>query len=119
MSLLRAQVRKFDQGTPDEWWQMSLLDLDVVADGRNEDEVLRDVEHALFGEYELAVLHGRPPFIDRMREDCPQDVIDAWTNGNKIPAKLNLPQRVRVALAIAFKSASTVDFEVGVCERAA
>lgn len=106
MNLLRAQVR-----TTDGWWELALLDLDIVADGGSEDEMLRDVEHALISEYHLALRAGETPFVKLFR-GCPAEVSRAWESNDKALRFLKLPPEVKMALAAVFHAPSLCEFKV-------
>jgi hypothetical protein len=106
MNLLRAHVRRTDG-----WWELKLLDLDIVADGATEDEMLQHLEHALTAEYHLARKFGRTPFVN---------ILLAVPTGNRRPAQptgtslrpLTLPDEVRQALAAAFRRPSMDAFAI-------
>ena len=98
MNLLRARVRTTDDG----WWELVLLDLDIVADGDSENAMLRDLEHTLVAEYHLAVWAKETPFV-RLFRGCPAGVSEAWEDGGKALRHLRLPTEVRQALAGVFR----------------
>lgn len=106
MNLLRATVNQ-----KDGWWELRLLDLDIVADGDSEDAMLRDLEHSLISEYHLAVRFGETPFV-RLFRGCPAEVSQAWEEDNKQLRTLNLTSEVRQALAAVFRSPLLSDFKV-------
>ena len=94
MSLLRAKVRKTDT-----WWELSLLDFDIVADGENEEAMLKDLVHSLVCEYHLAVEAGRPPFVNLLKASSAA-VSQSWDEGAKQFGKLDLPEKVSLALSM-------------------
>lgn len=106
MSLLRATVRRAR-----DWWELKLLDLDIVADGATEGEMLRELEHALVAEYHLALRAERTPFVDRLIA-CPIDLERAWEEGDKNLRMLNLPLEVRQALSAVFHKRRISQFHV-------
>ena len=106
MGLLRASVKN----TPD-WWEARLLDLDIFADGENEDKMLHELEHALVAHYYIALEHGRTPFVDLL-VSCPRDVSQSWESGDKKLRSLNLPDEVRQALSAVFRSPTIADFKL-------
>jgi len=74
MNILRAAVRSSkDQA----WWEVRLLDLNVRADGENEAEMLRQLEHALIAEYHLALKFGKTPFVDLLLA-VPSESASRW-----------------------------------------
>ncbi len=107
MSLLRAKVRQSKDG----WWEMALLDLNIVADGDSEDSMLRDLEHSLVVEYRLAMKNGEAPFA-RLFQGCPEEVSRSWKDGGKTLRHLALPFDVRRALAAIFRQATVPEFTV-------
>jgi len=106
MNLLRAHVR-----SEDGWWEIKLLDLDVVADGPTEAEMLEQVEHALIAEYHLALKRGKTPFLNILLA-VPTEVRRAWDDGDKSLRVLNLPDDVRQALSAAFRTPTIDDFAI-------
>jgi hypothetical protein len=107
MNLLRATVSRTEEG----WWELQLLDLDVVADGDSEDAMLRDLEHSLTAEYHLAVRNGETPFV-RLFKGCPAEVSRAWQEDHKQFRSLNLTDEVKRALAAVFRSPVMNEFRV-------
>lgn len=106
MNLLRATVSRYE-----EWWELQLLDLDVVADGETEDAMLRELEYTLTSEYHLAVRHGETPFV-RLFKGCPSEVSRSWEEDHKKFRTLNLTDEVKQALAAVFRSPVMSEFRV-------
>ncbi len=95
------------------WWEIELLELDVVADGESEEAMLDDLAHTLFGQYALAKMHQRTPFVNLLRNPSdprPQRVPDA---GDKL-CRLNLPEEVSQALAAVLHAPQYADPEVSI-----
>ena len=105
-SMLRASAKRYDIGTPDEWWEMRLLDLAIIADGRCETEVLQEVEHQLICRYAMDRKLNRVPFADIVHPDTPMEVRAKWGHSHKKFCHLQLPDEVRAALANAFACTS-------------
>lgn len=95
MNLLKAQVNNANN-----WWQIELLDLDVVADGASEQEMLRNLSFSLIAEYHFARKHGKTPFVDLIKGD--PEKIRSWKEGGKTFRQLDLPLAVSEALAAIF-----------------
>src|SRR5690349_1676587 len=106
MNLLRATVRKGQ-----DWWQIKLLDLDIVADGENETAMLRQVEHSLIAEYHLALKYGKTPFLNILLA-CPTEVSRSWEDGGKNLRTLSLPDEVRQALSAVFREPKISQFAI-------
>jgi hypothetical protein len=106
MNLLRAHVR-----CTDGWWEIKLLDLDIVADGATEAEMLEHLEHALTAEYHLARKLKRTPFVSIMLA-VPTDIRRPAAAPGASVRPLTLPDEVRQALAAAFRRPSPDDFAV-------
>lgn len=106
MNLLRAQVHRTE-----DWWEMKLLDLDLVADGDSEDAMLRDLEHTLIAEYHIALKFGQTPFV-KLFKGCPPEVSKSWEDGGKKLRTLNLPTEVSMALSAVFHAPRLGSFEV-------
>ena len=97
MNLLRAAVVE-----KNGWWEMRLLDLQIVADGASESAMLAELEHQLIAHYLLARKNGDTPFLGLLLA-CPVDGEQRWANGDKNFRALNLPEEVRMALSAAFR----------------
>jgi hypothetical protein len=93
MNLLRAQVR-----TRGGWWEIKLIDLNIVADGDSEEAMLHDLEYALTAEYHLAIKSGRIPFVN-LCTSVPTAVAEAWKDDHKKFRRLDLPTEVSMALS--------------------
>jgi hypothetical protein len=107
MNLLRARVKH-----KKDWFQVELLDLAIFADGPTEEAMLRDLEHSLRSEYELALQAEETPFVKLFR-GCPKEVSDSWhDDGEKKLRHLDLPAEVRRAIAAVFHSPSHKAFQV-------
>jgi hypothetical protein len=96
MNLLRASVHQRAG-----WCEFQLLDLDIIADGADEDAAVRELEHALIAEYHLAIKYGHTPFV-KLLTAVPTEVQDSWENGNKGFRELQLPPEVALALSAVF-----------------
>ncbi len=107
MNLLRATVR--NKGG---WWEIRLLDLNIVADGDSEQAMLRDLEFSLTAEYRLALKYNKTPFVSLYNKDCPEEVSKAWEDGGKNLRTLNLPDDVRQALSAVFRRPDIAQFAV-------
>lgn len=81
------------------WSELALLDLDIMADGKNEDALLRDLEDRLVSEYHLALKFGQTPFVGLLRT-APDKTRDQFAA--RI-VSLRLPPEVRLALADVFR----------------
>lgn len=106
MNILRARG-----GEKNGWWEMELLDLDIVADGESEHAMLRDLEHTLTAEYHLAIQASETPFV-KLFKGCPMEVSRTWEDGGKSLRQLNLPPDVRQALAAVFRIPKIPEFGV-------
>lgn len=100
MNLLRAHVREYNG-----WWEVRLLDLDIMADGASEDEVLRQLEHSLTVEYHLARKAGQEPFVRLLLSPpgAPADPAGEETGAGKV-RPLRIPAEVGAALAAAIRA---------------
>lgn len=101
-SILRASVKRHNIGTAEEWWEMRLIDLAIVADGADEASVLEEIEHQLSCHYAMAHKLGRTPFIDLVHPETPEEVCRRWESSDKKFKHLQLTDEVRQALADAF-----------------
>lgn len=106
MGILRANVR-----TERGWWEIRLLDLDIVADGATEQDMLRQLEHSMTAEYHLALKHGQTPFVKRLLA-CPKDVSESWQQDDKKFRLLELPSEVRQALSAVFQLPNISTFRI-------
>ncbi len=104
MNLLRGQVK-----TLGGWWEMRLVDLEIVADGDSENAMLRDLEHALVVEYHLAIKNNQTPFV-KLYRGAPPEVVASWEDGGKKFRTLNLPPEVSMALSAVFRNPSLAPF---------
>lgn len=106
MYLLRAAV-----DSRDGWWELRLLDLDLVADGDSEEAMLKNLERTLTAEYHLAIAHNQAPFV---RLFTGGQVTDdhACHEGDKTYRILNLPSQVAQALSVLFRTPSLSQFRV-------
>jgi hypothetical protein len=106
MNLLRAKVKN-----KNDWWELALLDLAIVADGASEDAMLRDLEHSLIVDYHLALKANQTPFV-RLFRGCPAEVSRSWIDGGKNFRALNLPQDVSMSLGAVFRAPNIAQFTV-------
>jgi hypothetical protein len=106
MNLLRSSV-KTERG----WWEISLLDLNIVADGPTETAMLRELEHQLVAEYHLAVKAGETPFVKLLSGDPETRAV--WDESpEKQFRTLNLPKDVSLALSVIFRRPNLNGFHV-------
>jgi hypothetical protein len=105
-NILRARVTKGQK-----WWEIKLLDLDIVADGKDEADMLRTLEHELVAEFHLAIKFNKTPFVDLVKT-CPDDVAKSWQDGGQNLRRLTLPDDVRRALAAVFRLGSPGTFQL-------
>jgi hypothetical protein len=103
MNLLRAHIR-----AAQDWWEVRLLDLDIVADGATEAEMIQQLEHALVSEYHLALKAGRTPFLNVLLA-VPTGAQGARAGADALRV-LKLPQEVAIALAGALRAPQIGDF---------
>lgn len=116
MNMLKAMVTEHKDG---KWWELRLVELAIVADGATESEMLAQLEYLLTAEYELAVRHGKTPFVGLLREEKAADECKWDEHDDKALRKLNLPEQVRLALATALRRETVGQFQLAPYTRAA
>ena len=105
MNILKAQVQRSSNG---QWWEIQLLDLEIVADGKNEQEMLDELEYRLTVEYQLAVKNQETPFVKLIKGD--PEKISTWVQGDKKLRQLKLPAEVSQALSAIFRAPNLLPF---------
>ena len=113
MNLLKAEAR-----SSQNWWEIRLLELDVVADGATEQEMLSNLRHNLIAQYYLDLKRGKTPFVSiahtsEKKSTCPEE--EDTTRFRD----LGLPDEVRKALAAVLRKPTTNDFKVNLPRAAA
>jgi hypothetical protein len=110
MNIFQAKVT-----SKDDWWELRLVDLNIVSDGSSEDEMLRQLEHALMAEYSLALRDRRTPFVGLRKNNKPPQNSDGSGSCMRL---LNLPDPVRTALSAALNLPSLIsEVDIGGTER--
>lgn len=113
MNILRASVT-----STKDWWELRLLDLNVVADGPTESDMLRDLTRTLTIEFHLARREGRTPFVD-LRAKCAHVEVNKWNVDHKKNRDLGLSEDVKMALAAVLGRPTLNNFQVEQVETAA
>ncbi len=88
---LRALVASMGGG-----YEARLLDLDIAVRADSEEQILREIEHALVVTYEIARDLGETPFVSVLRHS-PRD--ERWHEKGARVGSIELPQEVAEALA--------------------
>lgn len=104
MRQLRAIVRHADGGR--EWLEAQLLELDIAVSASTYGQLVKEIEHALVMEYQIAIENNRTPFAAIVNK-TPSAYTSWWaeceTSGTK-NRSLNLPREVSLALAMILHS---------------
>lgn len=108
MGILRAKVST----TKDGFWEISLLDLAIAADGVDEHSMLKNLEELLVTEYHVAKHFKQTPFA-RLWRDPPAEVCASWSEGPQKIKILDLPDEVRMAIAAVMRWTSS-DFRLDI-----
>lgn len=114
MNLLKAEAR-----STGAWWEIRLLELDIVADGSTEAEMLDNLRHSLIAQYHLDIKMNKTPFVGLIRAK-PLALSDAANSGSATRLRdLGLPDVVTQALALVLHKPTMGRFQVDISRNAA
>lgn len=98
----------------DKWFEITLLELDIIADGDTKEHAIEELEFAITAEYHLARLKEQTPFVDLILPAINQEEEKTNEIGN---FPLSLPEEVKDCLAKALGLSCVEQFSVMLISR--
>lgn len=98
MDQLRAIVRRSEE----RWFEAQLLELDIAVSADSFEGIIRELQHAIIVEYQVAKELGHTPFANVVVDEPPAELARWWMAGSKGNSReVALPAVVFDALKIA------------------